>query len=209
MALRPFNSRQENNKQKTLKNNKGTDIFDYRANYCFEYDDLTFMGMTPEDFLQQNQPPSFSAPSSGPCSPEDQGVCPRRPAEVFVGVVLPKMAPTGIHIFQICLGNRCISAGQVATFGSSMSSTSSQRVDTSTHMVVEYDVTELVDSLGWFGLELTARLTSSVVAGLPEPVVIERFGGSSGGEINLAKGDNLADYGNLLEKYDIVSDMES
>ena len=130
------------------------------------------------------------------------------PSVVYVGVVLPKKVLSGVHTFELCLASQCISAGQVATFGAG-SSTSSQRVDSSTHMVVEYDVTDLVESSGWSGLELTARLTSSVVAGLPGPVVIERFGGSSGGEVTLAPGDELADYGNLLEKYDIVSDMES
>ena len=168
--------------------------------------------MTPEEFLQENQQPSFSVPSSGQCPPDTDCLLtesiPRQPAEVFVGVVLPKKAPSGIHTFELCLDSRCIAAGQVATFGGG-SSTSSQRVDSSTHMVVEYDVTDLVESSVWSGLELTARLTSSVVAGLPGPVVIERFGGSSGGEVTLALGDEVADYGNLLEKYDIVSDMES
>ena len=210
VALRPFNSTQLNNKQKTLEKKLAGDTFDYRTNYCYENDDLTFMERTPQEFLQENLHSQSSSGSStnGQCPADEEGVCltesvPGLPSVVYVGVVLPKKVLSGVHTFELCLASRCISAGQVATFGAG-SSTDSQRVGSSSHVVVEYDVTDLVELLGWSGLEVTARLTSSVVAELPGPVVIERFGGSRGGEVSLATGNTLADYGNLLEKYDIV-----
>ena len=62
----------------------------------------------------------------------------------------------------------------------------------------ETDVTDLVEKEGWTGLEksLTARMKSSVVKNLPEPVVIV---GQS--EIFLNPKENRRNYGDLLEKY--------
>ena len=51
----PAFPRQHNNKRKTLKNNLGSDTFDYKTNYCYEYDDLVFMGMTPPEFYEEEQ----------------------------------------------------------------------------------------------------------------------------------------------------------
>ena len=52
----------------------------------------------------------------------------------------------------------------VGTF-SAGSSIDSQRVDISTHVVLEYDVTDLVECLGWSGLELTIDLTTDQQGG--------------------------------------------
>ena len=204
VALRPFDNRQFNDKQKTLENNLGSDTWHYKTNYCYVYDNLTFMGMTPQDFWNEERVVRMEFSCR-------HGVCSQvAKVYVLVGVILPKKAPSGIHTFELCLGSKCIPAGQVATFGAG-SSTSSKRVDTNTHKVVEYDVTDLVNSARWLYENvdrLTSRLTSNVVEGLPGPIVIKRArvssGGGSGGQVRLPGGHRLEDYGNLLEKYDIV-----
>ena len=96
----------------------------------------------------------------------------------------------------------------MATFGAG-SSTPSQRVDSSIYLVVEYDLTVLLESSGWLELEVTARGGHSVVGGLPGHIIIERFGGSSISKVILAQEDMVADCGNLLEKYQTESDMAS
>ena len=124
------------------------------------------------------------------------------PAQVYVGIIFPKAAPTGIYAFDLCLESRCVPGGQLSTFNRGPSTPS--RVESSTHKLVEYDVTDTVESEGWQDLEVTARVvTNTVVDGLPGPVIIERFGGSSGGNVTLAQGYLLADYGDLLEEYNM------
>ena len=37
--------------------------------------------------------------------------------KVFVGVVLPQVAPSGDSTFDLCQGGECVEAGKVSTFG--------------------------------------------------------------------------------------------
>ena len=81
-----------------------------------------------------------------------------------------------------------------------------QEVDSDTHKLTEFDVTDLVDEQGWnIFSPLEAVLTSSLVEGLPQPVIIRKFGQAK--EVKLPKGQTLEDYGDLLDEYSIVDDI--
>jgi len=100
-----------------------------------------------------------------------------------------------------------VEAGKEASFGFRNLSSTSQEVDSSSHKLTEYDVTDLVDKQSWdVDDELQAVLTSSLVAGLPEPVIIRRFQGQPG-EVQVPRGQTLEDYGDLLDSYSIVNDL--
>ena len=179
----------------SLNSNRGNETFDYKDNYCYIYDDLKFDGLTPEEFILATQVPIDDRdPESGIFFPD----------MVSVGVILPKMAPSGIHQFKLCLANYCVSAGSVATFGSATQNTSSSHtVDKRTHYLVEYEVTDLVADQGWTESvsKLAARLVDSLLE-VPGPVVILRTDGvGSGGSVVYGPGQQPDDYGNILEKF--------
>ena len=48
--LAPFTNRRVNKKPVTLRNNRGIDTFEYKTNYCYQYQDLKFNGLTPQEF---------------------------------------------------------------------------------------------------------------------------------------------------------------
>ena len=196
-TLAPFNDRRHNSKPVTLRNNRGRDTFEYTAKYCYEYQDLKFAGKTPEEFLRDAGTQVLSGDSPS-----------RLRTRIFIGVVTPKMMPSGYTIFDLCLAGRCVEAGKEASFGYRNLSSTSQEVDSSTHKLTEYDVTDLVDEQSW-GVddELQAVLTSSMVAGLPEPVIIRRFRGQPGEVEEGPRGQTLEDYGDLLDSYSIVNDL--
>ena len=80
-------------------------------------------------------------------------------------------------------------------------------VDRSSHKLTEYDVTDLVDEQSWdVDGELRAVLSSNLVAGLPEPVIIRGFQGQPG-EVEVPRGQTLEDYRDLLDSYSIVDDL--
>jgi len=54
--------------------------------------------------------------------------------------------------------------------------------------------------------DLQAVLTSSLVGGLPEPVIIRRFRGQQG-EVEMPRDQTLADYGDLLDIYSMVDGL--
>jgi hypothetical protein len=226
-ALAPFNNRRFNDKQITLTNNLPRDTFDYRNNYCYEYDDLKFMGMSPAEFLDMMTPflPAPEQALKGPkCGEVCRDVCRRPgdcreqcediclnsggpPAKVYVGLVLPKMAMSGLNTFDLCQASRCVPAGKIATFGAASSGNPTTRrsvADKSTHYIAEYEVSVVLEAQGWNTEKtLTARVTSSTVSGMPPPVVILKEPGDTAGRIRLGSGQQLADYGDLLDKYDI------
>ena len=191
-ALAPFNDRRHNSKPVTLRNNRGRDTFEYTAKYCYEYQDLKFDGKTPEEFLRDAGTQVLSTA--------------RLRTRILIGVVTPKMMPSGFTTFDLCKAGRCVEAGKVASFGVRMAN-SSQEVDSSSHKLTEYDVTDLVDEQGWdLEDDLQAVLTSSLVEGLPEPVIIRRFRGQPG-EVKIPRDQTLADYGDLLDNYSIVDGL--
>ena len=192
VTLAPFNDRRHNSKPVTLRNNRGRDTFEYTEKYCYEYQDLKFDGKTPEEFLRDAG--TFFATSA-------------IRTRIFIGVITPKMMPSGFTTFDLCLAGRCVEAGKEASFGFRNLSSTSQEVDSSSHKLTEYDVTDLVDEQSWsVDDELQAVLTSSLVTGLPEPVIIRRFRGQPG-EVQVPRGQTLEDYGDLLDSYSIVNDL--
>ena len=55
----PFNRAEErngfkNNNRRTLQNNRGRDTLEYKKNFCYEYDQLTFDGKTPAEFIEHH-----------------------------------------------------------------------------------------------------------------------------------------------------------
>jgi hypothetical protein len=55
VPLRPFNISQVNTEPKTLQNSRGEDTYNYRRRFCYDYDDLTFDGLSPGEFLAANR----------------------------------------------------------------------------------------------------------------------------------------------------------
>ena len=192
--LRPFNIQRHNSRQRTLQNNRGTETFDYRENFCYEYDDLRFMNLSPSEFLASANGTTSVIPLEGTSAS-------RRTARVYMGVVLPKMAPSGLHLLQLCLAARCVPAGQVATFGARDSRVGGS-VSSKTHYITEVEVTRVVEEQGWEGEEVEARVESRLLPGLPPPVVVRRFTGGEG-EVRLGQLEEEV-YGDLLDKYTIV-----
>eukprot|EP00092_Neocalanus_flemingeri_P017751 GFUD01019206.1.p1 GENE.GFUD01019206.1~~GFUD01019206.1.p1 ORF type:complete len:822 (+),score=86.31 GFUD01019206.1:100-2565(+) len=212
-SLPPFDNKKFNKLQKTRIFNWGNETFDYKENYCYEYDDLTFDGETPEEFLSA-MTSSFSPASVDPT--QDATVQKQLPAApplptVYVGIILPKTAPSGFHQFALCLAGSCVSAGRVATFGSPSQNTSSPDiVAKKTHYLVEYEVTDLVNDLGWKGSESEFKLTAKLVNNrlkVPAPVVILRYRGGEVGSIGtvvIGPKQQRQDYGDLLDKFERI-----
>eukprot|EP00092_Neocalanus_flemingeri_P017752 GFUD01019208.1.p1 GENE.GFUD01019208.1~~GFUD01019208.1.p1 ORF type:complete len:705 (+),score=131.50 GFUD01019208.1:272-2116(+) len=119
-SLPPFDDLRFNNLPKTHTFNRGNETFDYEDNYCYEYDDLEFDGQTPKEFEAANPNQNQTKTPPSPNTTTGQ-------LYVNVGVILPKMAPSGFHQFDLCLAGSCMYAGQMATFGSPSQSISQRR----------------------------------------------------------------------------------
>ena len=196
-ALAPFNDRRHNSKPVTLRNNRGRDTFEYSTKFCYEYQDMKFDGLTPREFHQTF---TSNVPSCDSCDSRLQ-------ERIWIGVILPKTMPSGYTTFDLCLAGRCVKAGKVTSFGSRNSSSFSQEIDSSSHRLREVDVTDLVEKQGWDVEDnLQAVLTSSLVAGLPTPVIVRKFQGHPG-EVQVPSGQTLEDYGDLLDSYSIVDGL--
>ena len=141
--------------------------------------------------------------------------------KVFVGVVMPYIAPTGVGTFDLCQGRKCVNAGQVTHFGSStehVDKPSEPRIDEKNYYIAKTDVTAVMEEQGWsLKKRLVAKMTSSMVGNLPEPVVIFKDLGEGGKVIrrNATLSPNLRGglfrsggkqhhpYGNLLDNYSL------
>ena len=84
-----------------------------------------------------------------------------------------------------------------------LNSYSSQEISSHSHKLVKYDVTELVVEENWNAEDdLEAVLTSRLVADLPKPVIIRRLRDEPY-VVELPQGKTPADYGDLLDSYNI------
>ena len=140
----------KNNNQRTLENNRGRDTLEYKKNFCYEYDKLIFDGKTPSQFIRAHLNPSKidqsgqvfrsssldghqSLPPKGKCDKvcdkadgktfcEEVCAVGKRGSfvKVFVGVVMPRDAPSGVSAFDLCQGGKCVEGGEVSTFGSTL-----------------------------------------------------------------------------------------
>ena len=97
----------------------------------------------------------------------------------------------------------------MGTFGAVRSSGdysgSKARIDKKNYFLRESDVTDLVKKQGWTPKKVVARMTSSVVGKLPEPVIIVKQMGKEGkmdqGKVFLNPKEKRGHYGDLLDTY--------
>ena len=230
--LPPFDSRRFNDNAKTLRNSRAQDTFDYQKNFCYEYDQLLFDGLTPAQYLEGHQkhpvPESSSVPEEGRCGPVCREIDGKNHCEeicssdgglarVSVGVVLPKDAPTGINTFELCQEEKCVEAGALGTFGARTEGDDYQgseppQIDKEKYFLRDTDVTAVVDKQGWtLEKPLVARMTKSVVRNLPEPVVVVHQLGEEGDLdtkktiLALSPKESPRRYGNLISGCSIKS----
>ena len=83
----------------------------------------------------------------------------------------------------------------------SQNSYSSQEINSRTHNLMQYDVTDLVAKQNW-NIEdnLEAVVTSSWVGNLPQPVIIRRLRDEPY-EVEVPRGKARTDYGDLLDSF--------
>ena len=221
---------------RTLKNNRGRDTLEYRKNFCYEYDQLVFEGKTPAEFIEQNLNPSrirrrallrskngrTNLPPKGKCKKvcdksKGKTFCEEVCADskhrgslvkVFVGVVMPRVAPSGASAFDLCQGGKCVKGGEVSTFGSTTERVENHKskIDDKNFHLIETDVTKIVDKQRWtLKKPLVAKMTSTMVGNLPQPVVIRKTMGKGGkminGTVTFNPKEERRNYGNLLQKY--------
>lgn len=197
--LRPFDNPQHNPVASTLAASRADQGYDYRAAFCYQYDRLSFAGQTPEQFHRARLGLGTAAQcdASGACLGLELG------DDVFVGVVVPRVAANSIIRFNLCSEGACVPAGSTATFGAGKAAAVTGPVSSSTHKLVEVDVTHVVKEQEWFESVLEGRLVESVFEGLPPPVVIMRAEDEpSGGQVALPAEQALR-YGDLLERYQV------
>ena len=233
----PFDRADFNKNAKTLKHSRGLDVVDYKNNLCYEYDELRFDGKTPSEFFNSGQDFAelalrrastlFRAGGllgrSGKCEEvctvtkgqEDcEAVCDSdKPGKyfvkVYVAVVMPRVAPSGVFAFKLCQNRKCVNSGTVSTFGDSGGQNklqAGQVVDDKKFYIVDNDVTDVMVKEGWsFKKPLEAKMINKVMKNLPEPVVIIKTFGKggklTGSKLNFGSNEKRENYGNLLDKY--------
>ena len=215
----------KNNNQRTLQNNRGRDTLEYKKNFCYEYDQLTFDGMTPAEFIEHHSyrsAPVFrsSGLRDGKCGKvcqmqtfgetycDDVCVDGKHPGsflKVYVGVVMPRIAPSGISTFDLCQGGKCVEGGKVATFGSTSVPVENHKsqIDDKNFQLMKTQVTHIVDEQGWtLKKPLVAKMTSTMVENLPQPVVslkeLVKGGIAVKRKVTLSPKEKRRHYGNLL-----------
>merc|ERR1711974_153215 len=193
-------------------------------------------GLTPAQFLEalrgRSSAPqaSFrSGPERGKCGPVCQEIDGKNHCEevcssgepggplvrVSVGVVLPRVAPSGINTWELCQDGKCVEAGRLGTFGVRATSNSSNeqgseppQINEKNYYLRDTDVTAVVHKQGWtLTKPFEARMTSSVVGNLPDPVVIvkklDEEGKAEIEEVSLNPKENPRRYGNLIQNYSV------
>ena len=231
----PFDSSRFNDNAKTLRNSRSQDTLDYKQNFCYEYDELLFDGLTPAQYLKNHQrkpvPRSSSVPEEGRCGPVCQEINGKNHCEeicsidgglarVSVGLVLPKAPPTGINTFDLCQDGKCVEAGRLGTFGAPIKGADYQgseppQIDKENYFLRDTDVTAVVDKQGWsLKKPFETKMKKSVVPNLnlPPPVVIIHKLGKDGNpdtekKILILSEKEKEKYGNLIEGYSIQSQM--
>jgi len=205
----------------------------YKAHLCYHYDQLIFDGQTPAEFLEKwktmisdNDENDYSESDGGPgkcrkvCK-EIKGksyceeICTNTkpggpPIKVYVGVILPLNPPSGSSAFDLCQDAKCVKAGRVGTFGVGEEKHAKKHAK---KYLTEQDVTNVMVEQGWTQRTLeklpVAKMTSSVVDNMPEPVVImkelAREGKMAKGKVTISPKAKKEDYGegedNVIKKY--------
>ena len=177
--LPPFENSRFNTIDKTLRNNRAQDTFNYKENLCYEYDNLKFDKRTPQEFLDSLAQAATTAATSnngfrssnikiedGHCSQVttkihgknlSEEICSsgeNNLAKVSVAIFLPRHAPSGINTFELCQDGQCVEGGRVGTFGLRKTSSGNDysappQIDKENYHTAEIDVTQVVDKQGW------------------------------------------------------------
>ena len=129
--------------------------------------------------------------------------------KVFVGVVMPHVAPSGDSTFDLCQGGKCVAAGKVSSYGSTterVDNPPENRIDNKKFYLAQTEVTEVMIKQDWtLEKPLVAKMTKSMVGNLPQPVVVlqelSKGGMKAGGRVILSPEEKRQRYGNLLDKY--------
>ena len=231
--LHPFDRADYNDNAKTLKHSIGTDVVDYQSNLCYEYEDLRFSGYTPSEYKEWLEKSGFNTLNkakvhsffrSGKESGKCEDVCSevnniknceamcysgKYYVKVYVAVVMPKLAQSGVYAFSLCQDGECVNSGTVSTFGDFGVHTVLQPgeiVDDKKFHIVEDDVTDVMVKEGWsFKKSLKAKMIDKVMKNLPEPVVIIKTFGKGRklkkNKLKFSSNEKRESYGNLLDKY--------
>ena len=128
--------------------------------------------------------------------------------QVYVGVVMLRLAPSGMHFFNLCQDGDCVKGGSASTFGAGdwPKLQPGEVVDNEKFHIVEVDVTDVMVKEGWsFKKSLEAKMINKVMKNLPEPVVIIKTFGKgrklTEGKLKFSLNEKQESYGNLLDKY--------
>ena len=199
--LDPFHRPEHNKVKMTLENSRAKDTFDYERTFCYNYDTLTFDNMTPEEFLKKENEHKNHISCSG-TSEQCSAMLIEHNKRTIVGIIVPKKVASDVHTFEICQDKECIPGGSVSTFGYKEKEISGARVSKESHRVLYTEITELVRSKKWKAEKLEAHMTTNLVEGMPQPLVIVR---SNEKEIvTLGPQQKREDYGDLLDFFYLV-----
>ena len=134
-------------------------------------------------------------------------------ARVALGIVLPKGAPSGLNIFELCQDEKCVEAGSVGSYGDESNfkdfeGSEPPQIDKEKYILRDTDVTHVLVEQGWtLKKPLVGKMTKSAVGNLPEPVVMYHQLSKDGDidkkmtSITLNPKETPDIYGNLLDGY--------
>ena len=130
--------------------------------------------------------------------------------KVYVGVVMPRLAPGGIHTFNLCQDGNCVKGGRASTWGAFNDVwpklQPGEVVDDEKFLIYEAGVSDVLRDEGWSFLKpLEAKMTTNLIKNLPEPVVIIKTFGKGRKikriKLRFSPNDKREHFGNLLDKY--------
>ena len=121
---------------------------------------------------------------------------------------MPKDAFSNLHTFKICKENNCVPGTTIATFGR-LGPTDQQQISTKpvskeTHSILYSHVTDIMNSQNWGPENLRAEMTSTLVKGIPQPLIIIRNIKNGAEEVTLGPEQRREDYGDLLERFTVL-----
>ena len=131
-------------------------------------------------------------------------------SKVYVGVVMPRLAPGGIHTFNLCQDGKCVKGGRASTWGAFNDVwpklQPGEVVDDEKFLIYEAGVSDVLRDEGWSFLKpLEAKMTTNLIKNLPEPVVVIKTYGKGGklveSKLIFNSNEKRERYGNLLDKY--------
>ena len=207
--LAPFDNEKYNNVSMTMDNSQSQNVFDYKEKFCYEYDDLTFDGKTPKEFLGMDNDAYFLQNHQPTCPPPPPGMladCPEVKIKILVGVIMPQYVASNIHTYKICLDKKCVPGYPIVTFGSVRQQNNPKLsakgvISKKSHSILYSDVTEIVNSQDWDPDKIRAEMTSNLVKGIPQPLVVVRDIKSKTDKVTLGPQQRPKDYGDLLDGY--------